>query len=156
MIEMLKRRGLVKKDEELNTATIYRFIKQEKLSEQSKTSEDRRRFEASFPNQIWQCDVLHGSSGGIAEDGFRKTYLFAIIDDHSRLITHAEFYLRETFDSLKSCLKQAITKRGIPQRFYVDNGACYKATNLEFILASLGIALSHWGPYKPQGRGAAK
>jgi transposase InsO family protein len=153
MIEMLRRRSLINKDDNLNRATIYRFIKQERLNEKKELSEDRRRYEAAYPNEIWQCDVLHGPAARTPDGGFRKTYLFAIIDDHSRLITHAEFFLHETFDSLKSCLKQAITKRGIPQRFYVDNGACYKASNLEFILASLGIALSHSRPYKPQGRG---
>jgi putative transposase len=35
---------------------------------------------------------MHGPK--IDVDGkMRKTYLFAILDDHSRLITHGQFYL---------------------------------------------------------------
>jgi hypothetical protein len=86
-------------------------------------------------------------------DSKRKAYLCAIMDDHSRLIVHAEFYLSETFASLKDALRRAIERRGIPQRFYVDNGACYRSTNLEQILAGLGVQLIHSRPYTPQGRG---
>jgi transposase InsO family protein len=53
------------------------------------------------------------------------------MDDHSRLVVHAQFYLNETVDSLRDCLKQAIQKRGVPQKFYVDNGACYRSEALE-------------------------
>ena len=35
----------------------------------------------------------------------------------------------------------------------VDNGACFRSKHLEYITASMGIALIHSKPYKPQGRG---
>jgi transposase InsO family protein len=75
------------------------------------------------------------------------------MDDHSRLIIHASFRLNETFDSLKHCLYQAIAKRGLPQKFYVDNGSCYRASNLKQILAGLGVGLTHSRPFLPKGRG---
>ncbi|CAO0824197.1 hypothetical protein DFAR_490009 [Desulfarculales bacterium] len=53
---------------------------------------DRRRFEAELLNDIWQSDALHGLML-LVGDKRRKTYLFAFIDDMSRLIAHAEFYL---------------------------------------------------------------
>ena len=40
------------------------------------------RFEAEAPNLLWIGDVLHGP-----RLAGRKTYLFAFIDDHPRLIT---------------------------------------------------------------------
>jgi transposase InsO family protein len=142
-------------DEKLNHATLYRFIRQENLGEAPEGPvKDRRRFEAAYPNEIWQCDILHGPLARETGTGAkRKAYLCAIMDDHSRLIVHAEFYMTETFESLKRCLKAAIERRGIPQKFYVDNGACYRSTNLEQILAGLGVALTHSRPYTPQGRG---
>lgn len=152
IIRKLQHAKVIASTDRLNKASIYRYINKEGLTSTSKTAGDRRRFEASHPNQIWQCDVLHGPRVKTA-NGQRKSYLCAIIDDHSRLITHASFSLSEDLESLKACLRQAIFKRGIPQRFYVDNGACYRATNLEQILAQLGIALSHSRPYTPQGRG---
>ncbi|SMF75230.1 DDE-type integrase/transposase/recombinase [Pseudobacteriovorax antillogorgiicola] len=93
----------------MNFATIYRFIRDQGLNQRQVDPNDRRRYEADHPNAIWQCDVMHGPSVRHEEKGFRKTYLFAIIDDHSRLIVHAEFYWYETFLSLKECLKKAVS-----------------------------------------------
>ncbi len=44
------------------------------------------RFEAGRCNEMWTGDALHGPV-----IGGRKTYLFAFIDDHSRLITGHRF-----------------------------------------------------------------
>ena len=134
-------------------ASIYRFIKNEKLSEAGAADVDRRRFEAEFPNDIWQCDVMHGPMVVVPGGGKRKAYLIAIMDDHSRLIVGAQFLLSETYEALRSCLRQAIERRGLPRKFYVDNGACYRADALEQSLALLGIALTHSRPYIPEGRG---
>lgn len=155
IVNKLKHLRVIAADERLNLTTLYRFIRQEKLSEvPAGEAQDRRRFEAAYPNEIWQCDVMHGPLvREVLEGTKRKAYLCAIMDDHSRLIVAATFYFNETFDSLKNCLREAIERRGIPQRFYVDNGACYRSTNLEQILAGLGIALTHSRPYTPQGRG---
>jgi len=61
-----------------------------KLPESQK--QDRRKFEAELPNDIWQSDVMHGPM--VTEgDRKRKSYLIAFIDDHSRLIPYARFYL---------------------------------------------------------------
>ena len=136
-----------------NRASIYRFIKNEKLSEAGVADVDRRRFEAEFPNDIWQCDVMHGPMVKIAAGAKRKAYLIAIMDDHSRLIVGAQFLLSETYEALRLCLRQAIERRGLPRKFYVDNGACYRADALEQTLALLGIALTHSRPYIPEGRG---
>jgi hypothetical protein len=75
------------------------------------------------------------------------------MDDHSRMIIHARFYESENFDTLKSALRESVQRRGLATKFYVDNGACYRAGSLEQITAALGIQLIHSGPYTPQGRG---
>lgn len=152
IVKKLKHAKIIGPADKLNKASIYRFIKREGLSSPAVAPKDKRRFEAEYPNEIWQCDVLHGPKVKTSE-GFRKAYLCAIIDDHSRLIVHAAFYLSETLETLKECLHQAVLRRGIPQKFYVDNGACYKAINLEQILAQLGVILTHSRPYTPEGRG---
>lgn len=154
IIKKLRLEKIIGPDDPVNKATIYRFIRQQNLAKVSEDAQDRRRFEAEHSNQIWQCDVLHGPM--VFVDGtasLKKSYLMAMIDDHSRLIVHAQFYPSETFDTLKDALRAAISRRGIPQKFYVDNGSCYRSDQLERILASLGIALTHSRPYKPQGRG---
>jgi len=153
IIAKLREKYVLKPDEQINRATCYRFLQTLDLSSTSGVNADRRSFEAAYPNAIWQCDVLHGPQVQIASGALRKSYLIAIIDDHSRLITHAEFCLNETAEMLKKCLLQAIQKRGIPQKFYVDNGACYRAEALSTTCAWLGVALIHSRPYIPQGRG---
>ena len=154
IIKKLRLAKVIGPTDVVNKTTIYRFIKQHCQPSSADEGVDRRRFEAEHSNDIWQCDVLHGPMvqvDGVA--GLKKSYLLAILDDHSRLIVHAGFYLSETFETLKLGLREAISRRGIPQKFYVDNGACYRSEDLDRILACLGIALSHSRPYKPQGRG---
>ena len=154
IIKKLRLAKIIGPDDPVNKANIYRFLKHESMGKPSDDAVDRRRFEAEHSNQIWQCDVLHGPMVMVdGQAGLKKAYLMAIIDDHSRLIVYASFYLSETFDTLKDALRHAVSRRGIPQKFYVDNGACYRSEQLDRILASLGIGLSHSRPYKPQGRG---
>ena len=154
IIKKLKLGKVIGPADIVNKATIYRFIKQHCQAVSVDEGVDRRRFEAEHSNDIWQCDVLHGPMVQVdGQASLQKAYLLAILDDHSRLIVHAGFYLSENFETLKIGLREAISRRGIPQKFYVDNGACYRAEDLDRILACLGIALSHSRPYKPQGRG---
>ena len=47
----------------------------------------------------------------------------------------------------------ALIRRGIPQRLYVDNGANYRSRQLALVCARLGIALVHARPYQPAGKG---
>jgi putative transposase len=96
---------------------------------------------------------MHGPQVKTDFGTLHKSYLIAILDDHSRLITHAQSCLNETAEALKKCLLQAMQKRGVPQKFYVDNGAYYRAEGLATTCAWIGIALIHSRPYIPQGRG---
>jgi putative transposase len=48
------------------------------------------RFEAADPNELWVGDALHGP-----RVGDRKTYLFAFLDDHSRLAVGYRFGFAE-------------------------------------------------------------
>jgi len=132
--------------------SLYRLFKRHGLEKDTRLPEDRRRFETEMPNDMWQSDCMHGPQ--VAFEGkFRKAYLFAIIDDHSRLITHAQFYLSESLDSFRDCLIPALEKRGLPRRLYVDNGAAFKSNALAYTCGRLGIALLHSRPYIPEGRG---
>lgn len=137
---------------QLKASTVYRFLHRHELMRLAAAPQDRRKFEAELPNDLWQSDVMHGprvEAGGKQ----KKTYLIAILDDHSRLITHGEFYLSERLDSYVNALQQALSKRGLPRKLYVDNGSAFRSRHLEHVTASLGIALIHSRPYKPQGKG---
>lgn len=67
------------------------------------------RFEADQPNDRWTGDALHGPAlGG------KKTYLFAFLDDHSRLVVGHRFGYSEDTLRLASALEPALALRGIP------------------------------------------
>ena len=133
--------------------TAYRFLRDQGLMKaQQFIPEDRRKFEAELPNDLWQSDVLHGP---LVETGGkkRKSYLIAFIDDYSRLVPYGEFYSGESLAFYLKALEQALSTRGLPRKLYVDNGAAFRSHHLEQVTASLGIALIHARPYKPQGKG---
>ncbi len=136
----------------LSQSTVYRFFHQQDLMKKNKSPEDRRKFEAEHPNDMWQSDVMHGPYLEI--DGKqRKSYLIAFIDDHSRMIVYGRFYPSENTSSFMHALEQAFLRRGLPRKLYVDNGSAFRSKQLMHTMASLAIALIHSRPYKPQGRG---
>jgi putative transposase len=139
----------------ISSASLYRFLKERGLSEREllNPAAARKKFEAEYANQIWQSDMLYGPYVQRPEGGKRQCFLYAIIDDASRLIPHAQFYLSEGLDSLLDCLRQAVKARGIPIRLYVDNGKVFHSQQLARIAASLGILIVHSPPYQPEGRG---
>lgn len=132
--------------------TLYRLLHQHDLMDKSPKPEDRRKFESELPNDIWQSDVMHGPRV-MAHDKLRKTYLIAFLDDHSRLVVYAGFYLSENLAAFMDAFEKALARRGLPRKLYVDNGSAYRSHKLEFTCASLAIALIHARPYKPQGKG---
>jgi len=153
LIETMHRRLLVSSGTHLASTTVWRFLNRHGLMPSSTApAVDRRKFEAELPNDIWQSDVMHGPK--VMVDGRRrKAYLIAFIDDHSRLIPHAAFYLSENLAAFLDALQQALVKRGLPRKLYVDNGSAYRSRHLEHICASLAIALIHAKAYQPQGKG---
>ena len=153
LVRMMGERGMVAPGRELNLSTVYRLLHWRQLMRaNTHLPEDRRKFEAELPNDLWQSDVMHGPMIQVG-DKMKKSYLIALLDDHSRLITHGEFYLSESILSYVDALEKALLKRGLPRKLYVDNGPAFRSLHLEHIAASLGIALIHSRPYKPQGRG---
>jgi len=106
------------------------------------------RFEAEQPNSRWVGDALHGP-----RVGGRKTYLFAFLDDHSRLATGYRFGFAEDTVRLAAALEPALAARGVPGSCYVDNGSAYVDAWLLRACGKLGIRLVHSTPHRPQGRG---
>jgi putative transposase len=151
VIERAEREGLFQSATRPSTATIYRLLRVHK-AEKKRASEDMRKFEVQMSNDLWQSDCMHGP---VVLDGQRKrkSYLFAIIDDHSRLITHGQFYFSETTEVYLDCLWTAMRKRGVPRKLYVDNGPAFTSHRLQLGCASLEIGLRHAKPYRPQGKG---
>jgi putative transposase len=106
------------------------------------------RFEAAAPNDRWTGDALHGPV--VAG---KKTYLFAFIDDHSRLLTGYRWGHSEDTLHLAAALRDGLSSRGLPKIVYLDNGSAMVSKQLLRALAVLGIRLVHSKPGRPEGRG---
>jgi transposase InsO family protein len=151
-VKIARARGIVDPDRPPSKDSLYRLFKREGIEKDTRLPEDRRRFETELSNDLWQSDCMHGPR--ITHEGkLHKVYLFAVIDDHSRLITNARFYLAESLECYRDCLIGAFEKRGLPRRLYVDNGSAFRSNALKYACARLGVALIHSRPYIPQGRG---
>lgn len=153
LVGELRRRKGVEAWARISPTTVYRFLKAQGLWERPEgAAPDRRRFEAEWPNDLWQSDLMHGPMVEI-QGRQRKSFLIAFLDDMSRLVPHAQFYVQEGLESYLDGLRQALLRRGLPRRLYVDNGPSFRSQHLAQITAALGIALIHSTPYQPEGRG---
>ena len=153
LITIMTQRQLISPGTRLNASNVWRFLHQHELMPQSESAGvDRRKYEAELPNDIWQSDVMHGPRV-LVNDRRRKAYLIAFIDDHSRLVPFARFYLSENLASFLDAFEKALVKRGLPRKLYVDNASAFRSRQLEHVCASLAIALIHSTAYQPQGRG---
>ena len=79
--------------------------------------------------------------------------VLGIIDDHSRLCCHVQWYLSETADDLVHGLSQAIQKRGLPRALLTDNGSAMVAEEVTEGLLRLGIVHERTLPYSPYQNG---
>jgi transposase InsO family protein len=111
-----------------------------------------RAFAYEHFGQMWVADFLHGPTVRVGKKT-HKLYLLAVIDDATRFVVHAQFYITEGLEALVYGLSEAVHRFGIPQRFYTDNGSAFRSRHLQVIAARLGFALPHTPAYRPQGRG---
>ncbi len=151
ILESAAKTGVIPAIHGITAATVYRIFKEHGVKKKKEDS-DLRKFEVQVSNDLWQSDAMHGPMV-VLEGKRRKSILFAIIDDHSRLITHGQFYSAETLDCYLDTLWQAMRKRGLPRKLYVDNGPSFRAHRLQLGCASLQVALVYARPYRPQGKG---
>ncbi|MBN1814496.1 MAG: DDE-type integrase/transposase/recombinase [Anaerolineae bacterium] len=114
-----------------------------------------RRFQRSHFGDLWQSDAMDGPSlpDPAHPETQRQTFLFAFIDDYSRLVPHAQFYWNEQTPRLENCLQHAISRYGCPLAIYADQGQVYRSNQLDTACATLGIQRILAQPYSPQAKG---
>ncbi len=135
-------------------STVHRLLRAEGLMSKpvaAADGADRRRFAYRFAGQLWMSDVMHGPT---VADGRRRrrSYLIGFLDDASRVSPFSAFAAAENTVAFLPVFKQALIRRGVPQRLYVDNGDNYRSQHLALICAKLGIALIHARPHQPAGK----
>ena len=112
-----------------------------------------RRFQKEHRNQLWMSDIKHGPFVP-GENGRKKQlYLVVWIDDATRYVVSARFYLDQTVDAIEDSLHRAVQNLGVPDKIFVDNGKQYKSKWLSQTCAKLGIRLLTARPYHPEAKG---
>ena len=155
LIDSAKAKAGVGEELHLAPATVHRLLSRHGLMDKKlglPTSKDRRRFAFDKAGEMWMSDVMHGP-GVMADGRKRKSYLLALLDDATRIIPYAAFATSENTAAFLPVLRQAVLRRGVPTRLYVDNGAAYRSHQLALVCAKLGINLIHARPHQPQGKG---
>jgi transposase InsO family protein len=113
-----------------------------------------RSFEAEYVGSLWHLDFHHGSLKVLSHLGqWQQPLVLAILDDHSRLCCHAQWYLSETAADLVHGLSQAIQKRGLPRALMTDNGSAMVADEVTQGLLRLGIVHERTLPYSAYQNG---
>jgi putative transposase len=123
-------------------------------AEKRRQAREIRSYEATHVGALWHLDFHHGSLKVLAPGGqWLRPIALAILDDHSRLCCHVQWYLSETAEDLVHGLSQAIQKRGLPRALLTDNGSAMVAEEATDGLLRLGIVHERTLPYSPYQNG---
>ena len=125
-------------------STVHRALRAEHLSARrpkAASTEDLDRFEAGFPNEVWQSDMLEGPllPDPDKKGGHRRAWLYTFLDDHSRMCLHGRFSFKGDLPALELVFRRSMQKFGKPVRVYYDNGAVYRSGHMRQIVACVGI-----------------
>ena len=102
---------------------------------------EKRSFEMSHTQALWHTDFHDGKRGVLLPSAeWKMPVLLAIMDDHSRLCCHMQWYLGdECSEYFVHGMSQAIQKRGLPRALLSDNGGAFTAAECEQGLERLSI-----------------
>jgi putative transposase len=140
--------------------SIYRFLAAHQLDAQSikhnpqpPQSGPTKAFECPLANELWMTDMMFGPTLKLASGQVVHTRLFALLDDCSRLIPHAQYYDSEKLCSFLDCLRQGLARRGFPEKLYTDQGKIFTSYHLQIVCANLKVRLCHAKPFAAWSKG---
>lgn len=112
-----------------------------------------QRFEAEYPNQLWQTDIM----GKINFPAIGSLYLIATLDDHSRFCLSGRWFRTQGKMNVFQIWYEALARWGVPKKMLQDEGSQYKArtrfgtADYQWYAHALGIELL-WA-HKAQTKG---
>jgi len=137
-------RDELKRDEGLQVSaeTVRRVVNDAGLGQGPPVSKRRppqvRRFERSFPNAMWQIDIMTFQLKRLY-----PVYLVGMIDDHSRYIVGHGLFRQQTAESVLEVVKGALGQWGAPREILSDNGRQFVAwrgkTRFQKVLKQQGV-----------------
>lgn len=150
-------------------STVKRYMqgcglcKQKRRGEEGSSAEKRRShkevrsYEAEYVHSLWHLDFHVCTRSLLTPQGtWKKPKLFAVLDDHSRVVCHAQWYWEEEAEALCHGFSQAAMKRGLPRRQMSDGGGAMKAEETRRGLAVLGVQHALTVAYSPEQNGKSE
>lgn len=117
-----------------------------------------KRFEKSYPNEMWQGDY----KGHFEMKNGIRCHPLNIEDDYSRFNICCKACLTESFEEIKPIMIELFEKYGLPFSFLCDNGNPWGTsqsvgfTKFEVWLMELGILTLHGRVHHPQTQGKSE
>ena len=133
-------------------SVLYRFLRRQGMDRKSLRSGRlesgaTKAFEAPQVNDLWMVDFSPGPT--LTVNGKKlSTQLCVLVDDHSRLIPFAAYYPQANTEAFHHALKEALLRRGIPRKLYVD----YVARHIIDVLCPTALCGQHENPPVNAGR----
>lgn len=113
-----------------------------------------KRFCKPHRMMLIQGDIKYGPKLPIGKNGAKvQTYLSSAIDDHSRYLLSSRFYDNQEETIIEDTFHRAISRYGVFDACYFDNGTQYIAKQIKFSLAKLGIRVMHAKPRSGKSKG---
>jgi transposase InsO family protein len=140
-----------------SASSITRILQRHGLIDPAQTAQHQpvTRFEAPFPNDLWQMD--YKGHVPLARSG--RCHPLTVLDDHSRFALGVRALGNEQASTVKAELIRLFARYGLPNRILCDNSAPWGAscvgryTALGIWLLHLDVPVIHGRPHHPQTQG---
>ena len=143
LLRYMKRQGLTRRKRLPRHPTAGQLLARERLERR-----EVRSYETEYVHSLWHLDYHEASRKVLAREGrWIRPQMLGVLDDHSRLACHVQWYRSECAESLAHGLSQAIQKRGLPRSLMTDNGGAMLADETVQGLERLGIVHATTLPY---------
>jgi transposase InsO family protein len=143
--------------------TVTRWMKDHGLIKQKRRKKkgnqipqtrEMRSWEVRYVNQLWHLDFHEGSRPVLQADGsYEYPWMMCIMDDHSRLACHGQWYLKENTENLVHGFSQAAQKRELCAALLSDGGGAQKAGETRQGMTRLGVVHEMTLPNTPEMNG---
>jgi transposase InsO family protein len=143
LLRYMKHQGLTRRKRLPRHPTAGQLLARERLERR-----EVRSYETEYVHSLWHLDYHEASRKVLVREGrWIRPQMLGVLDDHSRLACHVQWYRSECAESLAHGLSQAIQKRGLPRSLMTDNGGAMLADETVQGLARLGIVHATTLPY---------
>ena len=138
---------------DVSVDTVQRYIRNSGIRNGKETvTKERRAWEYAHSCDGYEADTSHTFYIFDENGEYRKTYLIAVIDNHSRMIVGAEFFFNDNAVNFQKVWHSAVLRYGRSKVIILDNGASYKNKSTAEIESKLGTRIIYNPPYSPTGK----